>query len=314
MANTNRRKIAVLAVGELLIDMISTEFAAHFNEVSTYKRLLGGSPANMSMNMARLGNRAVLVASVGNDGLGDFLKGKVEALGIDTTYIRGVDLPTTIILVTRSKEVSSFEAYRLADKEIIEWQFPVADFEELSIYHTTCFALSKEPAQSVIMKMAAKAADKGVQLSIDANYAKKIWPEQEQAQQLVAQYCKHGAIIKMSEVDWERLYNAPLTDAGEAAQFLLSLGAREACITLGSEGCYAANAREAHFLPARKVEVKDTTGAGDAFWSGYLTAFLDGHSLLERAMAGRKMAELKLGHFGPLPNEVDKSLLYEDFS
>ena len=313
MATKNRRKTDVLAVGELLIDMISTAFATHFDEVSTYKRLLGGSPANMSMNMARLGNRVLLVASVGNDGLGDFLRGKVKALGMDTTYIRGVDLPTTIILVTRSKEVSSFEAYRLADKEIIEWQFPADGFNEIAVFHTTCFALSKAPAQGIIMKMAAKAVGEGVQLSIDANYAKKIWPEQQQAQQLVAQYCKHGAIIKMSEVDWERLYNAPITEAKDAAQYLLSLGAREACITLGSEGCFVATSEESHFLPARKVEVKDTTGAGDAFWSGYLTAFLDGCSLLERAMAGRKMAELKLGHFGPLPKQVDKGLLYQDF-
>jgi fructokinase len=120
-----------------------------------------------------------------------------------------------------------------------------------------------------------------------------------------------GAFVKVSEVDWERLYGLPLTDYKQAAQHFLDLGAAEVCVTLGGEGCYVATKEEAHFLAARPVEVKDTTGAGDAFWSGYLTAWCDGLSLLAKAKAGRRMAELKLGYFGPLPNTVDRKMIYE---
>jgi fructokinase len=130
---------------------------------------------------------------------------------------------------------------------------------------------------------------------------------------MVTDYVSHGALVKISEVDWQRLYNEPLTDANVAADHFLGLGAAEVCVTLGGDGCLVANKAERHFLAARPVEVKDTTGAGDAFWSGYLTAWLDAKTLQQKALAGRRMAELKLAHFGPLPGKVDRNIIYEDF-
>ena len=313
MAGRRDKKYDILAVGELLIDFISSDFADNLDEVQNFKRLLGGSPANMCMNMARLGNNAMLLASLGNDDMGRYLLNCVKSVGVDCENVRMADVPTTLILVTRSRTVSNFEAYRGADCEIIDKQFPAGLFGDIALFHTTCFALSKEPAQGAIMRAARAAVKKGCQLSIDANYAQKIWKSQHQAQTLVAEYCSYGALVKVSEVDWERLYGTKLEDPEEAADHFLRLGASDACITMGGEGCFVANADERIFLPSRKVEVKDTTGAGDAFWSGYLTAWLDGQTLANRAKAGRRMAELKLGHFGPLPNRVPKEEVYIDF-
>ncbi|MFK7937695.1 MAG: carbohydrate kinase family protein [Saprospiraceae bacterium] len=301
----------ILSVGELLIDFISTDFAETFEEVENFKRIMGGSPANLCMNMARLGNQTKLVASLGKDGMGQYLLDFVKELNVNCDHIERVVDPTTIILVTRSKAVSDFEAYRGADCQISWQQFPDEIFDTFRIFHTTCFALSKEPAQSTIMQAAHRAADRGAQLSIDANYAQKIWSDRTQAQQIVADYCGLGAIVKVSEVDWERLYEKPLDDAKVAAEHFLKLGAKEVCVTLGEDGCLVANDKEQHFLPTRKVEVKDTTGAGDAFWSGYLTAWLDGKSLLECALTGRRVAELKLARFGTLPLQIDRQQVYQ---
>ncbi len=309
----NQKQFDILSVGELLIDMMSTDFADSLAEISNFQRLPGGSPANMCMNMARLGNKAKLVATVGKDDMGQFLLDFVKTLPIDCTDIQQVTNPTTLILVTRSKTVANFEAYRGADCQILSKQLNSKILKKVSIYHTTCFALSQKPAQNTILKAAHKAAKLGCTLSIDANYAQKIWPNRANAQKVVAEYCSLGAIIKMSEVDWERLYETPLTTPQESIRFLLDLGAKEVCLTLGGDGCWVANQKETHFIPARKVPVKDTTGAGDAFWSGYLTAYLDGHSLEERGKAGRKMAELKINQVGTLPDVVDRSSIYEDF-
>lgn len=301
----------VLAVGELLIDMISSDFADTFDEAQQYHRLAGGSPANLAGNLARLGRKTGLIATVGKDGMGRYLSRFIADLGLDTKGVATVDKPTSLILVTRSREVSDFEAYRSADREIHFQQFPT-DWTDIRLFHTTCFALSQDPARTSILMAARLAAQAGVQLSIDANYAAKIWPNQSEAQAVVAAYCSGGAMVKVSEVDWERLYGAPWQTPEAAMNHFHQLGARLVCLTMGSKGCVVSDGHTVFRLGTRPVEVVDTTGAGDAFWSGFLCAWLDGYSLAECTLAARRMAEIKLGHFGPLSGKVAREKIYED--
>lgn len=312
MTPRRRGNFDILATGELLIDFISTDFIENLDEASNFKRIPGGSPANLSMNMARLGNRACLVASVGNDDMGFYLSRYVESQGVDIRHLHRTEQPTTLILVTRSQQVSNFEAYRGADSHISGEQFPERLLQEVSIFHTTCFGLSREPARTNILSAAELAYAHGAQLSLDVNYAAKIWPDRLTAQRTVEKYASWKAVIKISEVDWERLYGHPLDKPEEPIGHFLALGAHAVCVTLGEKGCYVGAGQESYFVEARKVEVKDTTGAGDAFWSGFLTAWLDGFELQTCALAGRQMAELKLKHFGPLPSKVDRQLLFDD--
>ena len=247
------KKFDILSVGELLIDMISADFAESMDEAEMFKRIPGGSPANLCMNMKRLGNTVRLVSTVGNDDMGAYLLGYVKQLGLDTQSIQQVKEPTTLILVTRSKNVSNFEAYRGADSHISLEQLNDELLQEVSVFHTTCFALSREPAQSNILRGARRAAELGSQISIDVNYAKKIWENQDEAQKVVAEFCNLGAFVKCSEVDWERLYNNPLTDAKASAQHFLNLGAKEVCITMGGDGCVVASNDTSEFIQTRPL-------------------------------------------------------------
>jgi fructokinase len=311
--NNRTRPIDIVTAGELLIDFMSTDFADDLKQVQHFQRFQGGSPANLAMNMARLGNIASLVASVGADDMGDFLIESVANVGVHTDYIARISQqPTTLILVTRSKNISNFEVYRGADAFIAKEQLPDHLLAKTFIFHTTCFGISKSMSQTSILEAAERAANLGCQLSLDVNYANKVWSDPLEARQLVQQYCSHSALVKVSEVDWERLYGSAFVNPEEAGTHFLSLGAKAVCVTMGSAGLKVFSATESYFLPSRPVEVKDTTGAGDAFWSGFLTAWIDGHTLLQCAKAGRRMAEYKLGYLGNLPSQVDKMMIYQD--
>ena len=296
-----RRAIDILSAGELLVDFITAEFVQTLEEATLFRRLPGGSPANLCMNMARLGNNTMLAASVGNDDMGTLLRNYVARLGVDVSNVVQVDEPTTLILVTRSAAVSNFQPYRGADAMLSIRQFPFSRFEEISILHTTCFALSKQPARHVILQAAEKAKRAGCQLSIDANYAEKIWPERRDAQKVVAEMCRYGALVKVSDVDWNRLYEDESPKPDAVIDHFLKLGAKEVCFTLGAEGCWVANDSERHFLPARQVEVKDTTGAGDLYAAGFLFGHARERSLAEcGALAALAAAEV-ISHMGPRP-------------
>ena len=306
-----RRPTDILCAGELLVDFITTDFVQSLDEANDFKRIPGGSPANLCMNMARLGNNTMLVATVGTDDMGEVLKNYVARLGVDVSNILRVDDPTTLILVTRSVGTSNFQAYRAADYMLSIRQFPYSKFQDISMLHTTCFALSRKPAQGVLLEAAEKAVRAGVRLSLDANYSEKIWPDRREAQRIVSEYCRLGALVKVSDVDWARLYGEnPTPDA--VIDHFLKMGAKEICFTLGGDGLWVGTDSERHFVPSRPVKVKDTTGAGDAFWAGYLTARLDGKKPKDSALAGRRMAEIKLGHFGALPDQVDRAAIYAD--
>lgn len=300
----------IIAIGELLIDLISTEYAEDFRGADRYQRLPGGSPANLAMNMARLGCDVSLVATVGADDAGTLLIDAVNEAGVDTSSISRVAEPTTLILVTKSQAVSNFEPYRLADKHITVTQLAAARVGSARLVHTTAFALSLEPARTSILEAMAAASEGGAQLSTDFNYADKIWGNNRRAGlKVLNQLAELGAFVKVSEVDFERLFGEMVIDYYSAARRILDLGAKLVCLTLGEEGCYVMTAEQHFHLPAREVAVKDTTGAGDAFWSGFLAAWLKDKDVHACARAGRSLAELKLERVGPVLNPPTIDLL-----
>ncbi len=307
------KKYDIVVAGELLIDFITKDYVEKLEDAKDYERFKGGSGANLSCNMALLGGKSALVATVGRDDMGIYLKNIVDQMPIDTQFIGHSDLPTTLILVTRTLDASDFQPYRGADTDIQAKQLPDELLNNTRLFHTTCFSLSLNPAQEHILAAAKKAVSFGATLSIDVNYREKIWRNRAAAQEVIREYISQGALVKCSEVDWEAIYETPLTDPKAAAQFFIEMGASAVSITLGTEGCFALDkAGNEAFLPSRKIKVVDTTGAGDAFWSGFLTAWLDGKSMLNCSKAGRKMAETKIVIAGQLSELIDKQLIFSD--
>lgn len=300
------KTIDILCIGEILIDFIGHEKNASISKTKNYHRFLGGSPTNVAVNATRLGLKSAIVASCGKDGLGDFIVDKLKDNDVDTSYInRASGLPTSIILVSKSMDTPDFTAYREADCVIPEDLVTDTLLISSKIYHTTCFALSKNPARTTILQGAQRASDLGLQLSIDLNYSEKIWPDRNKAKAVISEYLSYNPLLKLSVDDCYRYFDSHKT-YDEIFNYFHSKGVETICLTKGKDGVSVSDLNEGLiYQEALQIkDIEDVTGAGDAFWTGFLYAQINHKSLLDSISIAQKLAKIKLQNVGRLPDMI----------
>lgn len=302
--NSEKKHIDILCVGETLIDLIGTQVEEPIDKTKDYHRYLGGSPTNVAMNMARLGLNVEMVATVGTDGFGDYILKRLTETNISITNVSKIDThPTSVIFLNRTVHTPEFIAVRGADPFIVESQIPDSILTQTKLFHTSCFALSKEPARQTILSKAELAKVAGCQLSIDINYSKQIWPETEDAVEAISKYCSLNPLVKISQDDINRLFGKGMTHDDIFAK-LHSLGSKLICLTLGNKGAKLSEAGKPILeLSALRVDkIMDATGAGDAFWSGFLFSWIRGKTNRISMDTALKMAAIKLQNVGRIPD------------
>lgn len=301
------KTIDIISVGEVLIDFIGHEVNTSINRTKDYHRFLGGSPTNVAVNAARLGLKSVLVATCGQDGLGEYIVRKLKANNVITSHVRKSESePTSVIFVSKSTGTPDFIPYREADYQIDQSQITDELLESAKIFHTTCFALSKNPARTTILESAKKAKALGAQTSIDINFSERIWPNREEAKEVLREYLSTNPLVKLSEDDCYRLFAEAKTE-DYIFEYFHELGASTICLTKGKDGVVLSDKKFGmfHQKATHLDEIKDTTGAGDAFWTGFLYAQLLNRNLEDSITIAQKLAVLKLQNVGRLPEGIN---------
>nr|WP_321221666.1 carbohydrate kinase family protein [uncultured Psychroserpens sp.] len=301
------KTIDIISVGEVLIDFIGHEVNTSISRTKNYHRFLGGSPTNVAVNASRLGLKSCLVASCGQDGLGDYISRKLKKNNVDVSCLRRCEYePTSVIFVSKSTETPEFIPFREADCKILKHQLLDEKISTAKIFHTTCFALSKNPARNTILERSQKAKELGLRLSIDINFSEKIWPDRKEAKSVLKDYLSNDPLVKLSEDDCYRLF-AEVKSEDYIFDYFHNLGATTICLTKGKNGVVVSDKNEGLFFQ-KAIEikkVKDATGAGDAFWTGFLFAQIQNKSLEESITIAQKLAAIKLQNVGRLPDKID---------
>jgi fructokinase len=296
------KTIDIICAGEVLIDFIGHEVNTPIKKTKDYHRFLGGSPTNVAVNAARLGLKSALVATCGQDGLGDYIVRKLKSNNVITSQIRKSNSrPTSVIFVSKSTGTPDFIPFREADCRINQSQIPDDLLVSAKIFHTTCFAVSKKPARTTILESAKKAKSFGLQTSIDINFSERIWPDREEAKLVLKEYLSTNPLVKLSEDDCYRLFAETKTEEF-IFDYFHNLGASTICLTKGKDGVVLSDKNEGMFYQnAHKIdEIIDTTGAGDAFWTGFLYAQFLKKNFNDTITIAQKLAVLKLQSVGRL--------------
>lgn len=290
-------KKKVLVIGELLVDLISENDIESLAFSSGFVISQGGSSANLCANLKWMNVNAELIGSVGNDGLGTFLISAISGVGLSDKHLtRHANYQTSLVVVGKSNVTPDFVAYRSADFHINKIDDNLIN--EAELLHTTAFALSKEPARSNILNALAKAYKLSKYVSVDWNYAPSIW-ENDNGQNVFKQICRFKPLLKISMDDVERFMGKKLS-IDESMQALNDIDTKVICLTCGKDGVWFKTEKEAwlHKSALSVKEVINVTGAGDAFWAGFITYFIQDRPLndcIENAltMAARKIEKIE---------------------
>lgn len=289
------RKNDILTIGELLIDFISSEYRDDF-KCDIFNKFFGGSPANIAMNTKRLGINSLVVSAVGDDGLGKFLIDHLEMEGIDISCIDKVNYSTSIVIVSKSKGKPTPIFYRAADYHLEYTNKLEEAIKDSKIVHFSCWPISRYPSRNTIEKVIEVAKINNVLVCFDPNYHPMIWERGEHAVEYIKTLLKKVDIAKPSEDDAERLFGKD-TPINQINKFL-KLGTKLVILTLGKDGAIVSNGVEKIKFNTLATKVVDTTGAGDAFWSGFYSAIIKGYTIKEALDLGFAVSAYKLKYLG----------------
>jgi len=294
-------KLDLFTLGEALVDLISNTVANSLEEAATFGRYLGGQPTNLAVNMALLDRQAAIAACVGNDGFGHFVIDQIKSSNVIADHIQLTDeYPTSVAIITRQARTADFLIARGADAHLRSTPTIELAAANSRIVHTSAFGLSREPARSTILGALEIAHEAGNIVSLDPNYHPKNWPDTPEFLALLRMAYRYVSITKPSLDDCVRLFGPGKEPAGYARCFL-EWGCRTVALSMGARGILLATASDGFYhIESHEIPVIDSTGAGDAFWAGFLSSFLDGFSVIEAARIGQVVAAVKLGTVGPL--------------
>lgn len=270
----------ITAVGELLIDF--TEAGLEENGRRLFEQNPGGAPANLLTLAARLGFHTAFAGKVGRDMHGIYLKSVLEHEGIDT---RGLILSdeafTTLAFVALSEageRTFSFARKPGADTLLRKDELPLGLLRDTRILHFGSLSLTDEPARSATLFAVETAKRSGALISYDPNYRAPLWKSRSEAVDRMRSVLPLVDIFKLSEDEAALLSGKACPE--DAAHALSHIGIPCIAVTLGAQGALVCIHGEIRHISAPPVSVTDTTGAGDAFFGGFLCRLLQlGHDM-----------------------------------
>lgn len=233
---------------------------------------LGGAPLNVAYHLSRLGVTALPISAVGKDFLGGEALRRIKGWGVSTEQIARLKSPTGTVLATLDeKGVARYVIH--AD---VAWDFIPA---------RTVSRRMSEPAAIVFGSLALRSAANRRTLET----LLKTWPGALRVADLNLRApfdggdglrfaLQHSQFIKLNDEELGRMSNQPTRTARQLEAATRAFADKQSlsriCVTAGPRGAGVLWAGEWHWAAGRKVEVRDTVGAGDSFLAAFLAALL----------------------------------------
>ncbi len=274
----------ILSFGEALIDLLASKYQKEGELVTeAFIKYAGGAPANVAVAAAKQGIESYFVGKVGKDNFGDFLIESLNHFGVSTRYTNYSQIGKTALAFVSLDDLGE-RSFQFYDGNAAHNDFRLRDFDQISfdapvIFNFCSGSLSKPHLKKVVDYGFEKLIKSNSIICFDINFRPAFWLNPKEASDIVLEIATQVNIIKASNEELIELFGIENTDL--IIEQLLAAGVQLILITNGSEpiSYYTKNYSGTYTAP--KVDVVDTTAAGDAFVGGFLAQIALSNSSLK---------------------------------
>ncbi|WP_026695521.1 carbohydrate kinase family protein [Peribacillus kribbensis] len=267
---------ALYSIGELLIDFIPLEKGKALKDVTSFERSPGGAPANVAAAVAKFGGKSSMITKLGEDAFGDFLLEKLEDAGVKVDKIKRTREANTGLAFVSLKDDGErdFSFYRNPSSDLLltEEEIDEAWFTNGDILHFCSVDLVESPMKLAHRKAIKAITENGGLVSFDPNIRLPLWEDPEECKKTVREFLPLAHIVKVSDEELE--FITGIQDVEEAIQSLFAGNVQVVIFTKGGSGADLYIEKKKYESRGFKVDVQDTTGAGDAFIGAFLYQLL----------------------------------------
>lgn len=262
----------VFTIGEALIDFIPSEKGIALKDVLSFKKAPGGAPANVASAVAKLGGESAFIGKLGTDAFGDFLLETLSGVGVDITRVMRTDQANTALAFVSLKADGNrdFMFYRnpSADMLLNEEEIDPEWFRAGDILHFCSVDLIEAPVKYAHIKAIDTIKEKGGIVSFDPNVRLPLWNSKEACRSTILDFIPRSHVLKISDEELE--FVTGIKDERKAIASLFTGDVELVIYTRGADGAELHTKGFSVSVKGIKVDVADTTGAGDAFIGAFL--------------------------------------------
>lgn len=255
----------IICCGEALIDMLPRQLP---DGSDVYLPVAGGAVFNTAITLGRLGEDAGFFSGLSSDMFGEMLRQSLEGSRVDHSLCATSPRPTTLAFV---KLVGGNAQYQFYDEGSAGRMITAGELPDMpdgvSAMHFGAISLIPEPCGNAFEKLALREAANRV-ISLDPNIRRSFIQDEDAHRARLARMIAVADIVKVSDEDLDWLADGASPE--DTVAKWLSEGTSVVAITRGGDGAHVHTNSGRIDVPARKVEVVDTVGAGDSFNGGLL--------------------------------------------
>jgi sugar/nucleoside kinase (ribokinase family) len=269
----------------VLGDDVSPVFGQQEKLVDGISLVIGGSAAITAVAAARLGLRVALVAAVGADPAGEFMRDQLAAEGVDVSFVAvREDAPTGMtVALSRGGDRAILTALG-AVASLTAADVPGSLLGGARHVHASSWFLLQDCLGPGLGALFSAARSAGVMTSLDTNWD----PSGRWASPHLSAAIAQASLLLPNEAEALRLANGRVAGADDldgAVSALVAAGPR-VVVKLGERGALCADGSVRCRVSLPPVTAVDSTGAGDCFNAGLIAGLLDGLDLPQAAALG----------------------------